>query len=202
MTPRKTVPISIVVPDASPLITLGRIERLDILSLFTKPINIVDVVAEEARRPANDRNGAVGRWFDMRPNNITIVDTLVGGGLKAARARGERPPTGNLGEIAVDEYATGLARLGDPNSIPLVLFEDPDVLELRIARLKNVHLMNTAAFLTGLHEIGLLPDAHQILGTINGLRKTPMLPIERAAQTKKFTSTLRTAVSKKEGPSL
>jgi hypothetical protein len=32
---------------------------------------------------------------------------------------------------------------GNPAMIPLVLFEDPDVLELRIARLKNAHLLNT-----------------------------------------------------------
>lgn len=191
---RKSVSISIVVPDASPLITLGSVERLDVLSMFAVPIDIVDVVVEELQRPQNDRNGALRRWWDGRPNNIRIVETLVGEGLRSRRARGEVPPTGNLGEIAVDEYATRLAKTGNPQTIPLVLFEDPDVLELRIARLKSVHLLNTAALLIGLRELGLMPDGDEVLAQINSLRKTPMRPIERPAQTSRHRSTFAKAL--------
>lgn len=99
---RKSVSVSVIVPDTSPLITLGRIRRLDILSCFVVPIHLVDVVIEESKRPANDRNGAVRQWLESRPNNIVEEQTLVGEGLRARRARGETPPTGNLGEIAVD----------------------------------------------------------------------------------------------------
>jgi hypothetical protein len=72
--------------------------------------------------------------------------------------------------------------------IPLVLFEDPDVLELRIARLKNAHLLNTAAMLIGLADAGIDPDARQILRSINQARKSPMLPVDRPARTKKIVS--------------
>lgn len=127
-------------------------------------------------RPLNDVTGNVRKWFNAVPNNIEIVDTTVGLGLKARRERGEDPPTGQLGEIAVDEHATALARQGDPSMIPLVLFEDPDVLELRIARLKNAHLLNTAAMLIGLADAGIDLEARQIL--------TPMRPVDRPASTK------------------
>ncbi len=100
-------------------------------------------------------------------------------------------------EIAVDEYATRLARQDDPRVVPLVLFEDPDILELRIARLRNVHLINTAALLTGLHELGIVEDADHVLEEINALRKTPMLPVERPARTRQIESTLRKAVATK-----
>jgi hypothetical protein len=53
------------------------------------------------------------------------------------RARNPREPSSDLGEIAVDEYATTLARSTGPGFVPLVLFEDPDVMDLRIARLRG-----------------------------------------------------------------
>jgi hypothetical protein len=177
---RKT--IKVIIPDASPLLTLARVGRLDVFRHFVVPIQIVDVVREEALRAANDVTGNVRKWFDALPNNVEIVDTTVGLGLQARRARGEDPSTGQIGEIAVDELATGLARQGNPTMIPLVLFEDPDVLELRIARLKNAHLLNTAAMLIGLADAGVEPEARQILKSINETRKSPMLPVDRPAK--------------------
>lgn len=115
---RRNVPITLVVPDASPLLSLGRIGRLDIFSAFVVPIHIVDVVAEEAVRPQNDVNGAVRAWLDKRPNNISIIETNVGLGLRHRRERGETPQTGNLGRLPLtntrrfspDREATGSFR--------------------------------------------------------------------------------------------
>jgi hypothetical protein len=84
---RKT--IKVIIPDASPLLTLGRIGRLDVFRHFVVAIQIVDIVKEEAMRPINDVTGNVRKWFDALPNNIEIVDTTVGLGLKARRS-GER----------------------------------------------------------------------------------------------------------------
>lgn len=84
---RRNTPITLVVPDASPLLSLGRVDRLDIFSAFVVPIHIVDVVAEEAVRPQNDVNSAVRAWLDKRPNNVSIVETNVGLGLKHRRER-------------------------------------------------------------------------------------------------------------------
>lgn len=191
---RRNTPITLVVPDASPLLSLGRVDRLDIFSAFVVPIHIVDVVAEEAVRPQNDVNSAVRAWLDKRPNNVSIVETNVGLGLKHRRERGETPQTGNLGEIAVDEYATVLARQGSDRLIPLVLFEDPDMLELRVARLSHVHMINTAALLRNLKALDVVDDAVDILDEINRLRISPMAPIERPAKSTKIRSTLRNAV--------
>jgi hypothetical protein len=60
-----------------------------------------------------------------------------------------------------------------------------DVLELRIARLKNAHPLNTAAMLIGLAEAAVEPEARQILKSINEMRKSPMRPVDRPARTKK-----------------
>jgi hypothetical protein len=77
---------------------------------------------------------------------------------------------------------------GNPGLVPLVLFEDPDILELRVARLKNAHLLNTAAMLIGLADAGVEPEGRQILKRVNELRKSPMLPVDRPARTKKVES--------------
>lgn len=52
----------------------------------------------------------------------------------------------------MDEYATALSRGTGPDFVPLVLFEDSDVLELRVACLKGVHLLNTTGWLLTLHR--------------------------------------------------
>jgi hypothetical protein len=48
-------------------------------------------------------------------------------------------------------------------------------MELRIARLKNVHLLNTTGWLLTLHREGFLPEALKLIEEINATRKTPFL---------------------------
>lgn len=186
---RKTVDIAVIIPDASPVLTLARIGRLDLLGSFAVPVRIVDQVYDEITRPENDPKGEVADGLRRLHNQIEIVETNVGLGYKTRRARDPQAPSGNLGEIAVDEYATALAHGTGPAFIPLVLFEDPDVMDLRIARLKGVHLLNTTAWLLTLHREGLLPEALELVEQINATRKTPMVPFERVGLTKRVRST-------------
>jgi hypothetical protein len=72
--------------------------------------------------------------------------------------------------------------------VPLVLFEDPDVLELRIARLSRVHLLNTAGWLLALAKSGIEPGARELLRKIDERRTTPLDPIDRPARTRKVIS--------------
>ena len=62
-------------------------------------------------------------------------------------------------------------------------------MELRIARLKNVHLLNTMALASDLHREGLLPEALELIEKINTTRKTPLVPFEKVGVTKKVRST-------------
>jgi hypothetical protein len=186
---RKTVDIVVIIPDASPVLTLARIGRLDLLGTFTVPIKIVDQVHYEIVKPENDPKGDVAAGLARLHNQIEIVETNVGVGYQTRRARNPQESSGNLGEIAVDEYATALARGTGPVFIPLVLFEDPDVMELRIARLKGVHLLNTTGWLLTLHREGLLPDGLELVEQINSTRRTPMVPFEKTGLTRKVRST-------------
>lgn len=186
---RKTIDVAVIIPDASPVLTLARVGRLDLLGSFTVPVRIVDQVHYEITRPENDPRGEVAAGLKRLHNQIEIVETNVGVGYQTRRARNPHEPGGNLGEIAVDEYATALARSTGPNFVPLVLFEDPDVMELRIARLKGVHLLNTTGWLLTLHREGLLPEALELVAKINSSRATPLVPFEKAGLTRRVRST-------------
>ena len=186
---RRTVDVAVIIPDASPILTLSRIARLDLLTTFAIPIRIVDQVHFEVTKPANDPRGEVSTELGRMHNQIEIIETNVGTGYQARRAKNPNEPGGNLGEIAVDEYATALAHSTGPNFVPLVLFEDPDVLELRIARLKSVHLLNTTAWLLTLNREGLLPEALDLIEQINATRATPLAPFEKVGTTSKIKST-------------
>ncbi len=152
-------------------------------------MRIVDQVLYEITKPENDPEGEVAAGLRRLHNQIEIVETNVGVGFHTRRSRDPKTPSGNLGEIAVDEYATLLAHTTGPSFVPLVLFEDPDVLSLRIARLKAVHLLNTTAWLLTLHREGLLPEALELVEQINSSRKTPMVPFEKVGLTRKVRST-------------
>ena len=41
---RRKVDVAVIIPDASPVLTLARIGRLDLLNIFEAPIHIVDQV--------------------------------------------------------------------------------------------------------------------------------------------------------------
>lgn len=185
---RRTVDVAVIIPDASPVLTLARIGRIDLLGSFTVPVRIVDQVNFEIRKSENDPKGEVAAALAKLHNQIEVVETNVGVGYQTRRARNPQTPSGDLGEIAVDEYATSLARHSGPNFVPLVLFEDPDVLNLRIARLRGVHLLNTTAWLLTLHREGLLPEALELVEKINTGRVTPMVPFERVGLTKRVRS--------------
>jgi hypothetical protein len=186
---RKVVDVAVIIPDASPVLTLARIGRIDLLGSFTVPIRIVDQVHFEITRSENDPSGEVSTALNRLHNRIEVIETNVGVGFQTRLARNPHEPSSNLGEIAVDEYATMLADATGPGFVPLVLFKDPDVMELRIARLKDVHLLNTTGWLLALFRAGLLPEGLELVEQINLTRKTPMVPFEKTALTKKVRST-------------
>ena len=184
----KTVDAAVVISDASPIMTLQRIGRLDLLTMFSVPIHIVDQVHWEVTKPENDPTGAIKATLLRLGNQVLIVETLTGLGFQAKRAKDPSTPSRNAGELAVNEYAITLVRSGGPKFVPLVFYEDPDVEDLPVARLKNVHMLNTVAYLIALHGAGLVPEGLELVERINALRKTPMHPIDRPGRTKKIRS--------------
>lgn len=185
---RRIVDVAVIIPDASPVLTLGRIDRLDLLETFNVPIHIVDQVHYEIVKPENDPDGRIAKFLKRMGNQIMIARTATGVGFQALRADDPAYPSRDLGEAAVSEYAVKLSKTSGPSFVPLVLYEDPDVLELPVAKLKNVHLLNTTAWLFALYRANLLPEALELIAKIESTRATPMRPHEREARTKKVRS--------------
>jgi len=123
--PRKMVDEAVIIPDASPVRTLGGIDRIDLLGRFSVPVRVVDQVYYEITKPANDPKGEVAAGLRRLHNQIEIVETNVGVGFQTRLGRDPLTPSGNLGEIAVDEYATMLAHSTGPAIVPLVLLRTP-----------------------------------------------------------------------------
>jgi hypothetical protein len=74
---------------------------------------MVDQILYEVTKIQNDPKGEV--TLKQLHNQIDIVETNVGAGYRTRRARNPQESSANLGEIAVDEYATSLARMsGQP----------------------------------------------------------------------------------------
>ena len=153
------------------------------------PIKIVDQVHYEITKPQNDPDGRVAAFLTRMGNQIEIVETVVGLGCRTLRARDPDASGLDLGTEAVSEYARRLAKTSGPNFVPLVLFEDPNVLTLPVASLANVHLLNTTGWLTGLNSEKIIPDAREVIALINASRRTPMRPYDQPARTKKLRST-------------
>lgn len=123
MARKRTVDIAVIVPDASPVLTLARLGRLDLLSTFNVPVKIVDQVHFEITKPENDPTGNIAAFLILLGNQIEIIETNVGVGFRTRRARDPSLSSRNLDEIAVDEYATHLDKTTGPSFVPLVLFK-------------------------------------------------------------------------------
>ena len=72
--------LEIVIPDSGPLMSLGRINRLDLLDRFACPILITDMVADEVLRGMPGAPDALvfKDWFEHRGNQIQTVETSIG----------------------------------------------------------------------------------------------------------------------------
>ena len=76
--------VAVIIPDASPVLTLVRIERLDLLGSFTVPVRIVDQVHYEITKPENDPKGEAAAGLARLHNQIEIVETNVGVAIRPA----------------------------------------------------------------------------------------------------------------------
>jgi hypothetical protein len=74
--PREAIDVAVIIPDASPVLTLARIGRPDVLGGFSVPVRVVDQVHDEIARPDNDRNSDVPAGLRRLHNNLEIVESM------------------------------------------------------------------------------------------------------------------------------
>lgn len=171
MTPR----VALLVPDAGPLISLGKAGRLEILLKLSLHVYVVDqVLYETTRDPWHEDARRIAAFVRENQGSVHVFETEVGRAAAARRAAGETSRQRGQGEAAVAEF---LARLDEvleqPDDRALILFEDSDVRTGVFLTAANVDLVSTRALLRWLERHGLIPSADEVWQAIEAAGRSP-----------------------------
>ena len=153
---------TIIVPDSSPLITLGAAKSLDALLKPGLTVRIPDGVFWEATRFV-DKLGAqeIIDWAADNEHLVHVAVTREHQNISdEVLATARRIP--NHGERCTVELVERLAER-DPPSQSILIYEDGDVTLLTIINTDKVAVVTTAAFLDELERQQLIQSADQIL---------------------------------------
>jgi hypothetical protein len=135
-----------------------------VLDCLNAPFEIADAVAHEMRHGHHGETASLGAWLDAHANRIEIVETRPGRAFMLALKVDPDHYMPDFGERAVAEFVADRYPDGGREAVPLALFEDRDILSKTVLpHMKRVHLINLAAFVTGLGAIGALDDARALM---------------------------------------
>lgn len=166
--------IVVIVPDAGPLISLGRADRLALLLELGCPVYVVDQVRFEVTKDKRFPDAVRIETF-MRDHSAVVKEfvTAVGAGAATRRAAGEVRQPGQ-GEAAIAEVLSRMEEItGDPDAPVLLLYEDSDVRRKRFVLPDNVHVLSTWGLLLGLERRGLIPSAQDVWRQIETAGRMP-----------------------------
>jgi hypothetical protein len=176
----KLSPVTLVIADSGPLISLAVVDRLDLLQSFGTPVFVTDAVMYEctrlSSRPGADRLRA---WFEVAGDNQhRIVKTPFGAAYLEAlalEAGGIEGATKNFGEWATSWTMDNVEalfrdmRLEPGRHIGLIISDDKDYLNGRPPHDKippNTHVLSTRAFFVALEGLGLIASAEDLRESI------------------------------------
>ena len=160
--------ISLVLPDAGPLISLATADRLDLFDEFVVPIATLDVVRAECLFMEWEGRGRLERWFGANEARIEIISSPIMPAYRQAIARvrdGSDPDAARgLGDAAISWYIANAPFTRPAHTTTLVLTEDAAFGDSRLKR--DVHVLSTRAFLKMLENLGVIESARRILRDI------------------------------------
>ncbi len=176
----KLSPVTLVIADTGPLISLALVDRLDLLQSFGTPVFVTDAVMYEctrlSSRPGADR---LREWFDVAGGNQhRIVKTPFGAAYLEAlalEANGMEGATKNFGEWATSWTMDNVEalyrdmRLKPGRHVGLIISDDKDYLNGRPPHGKippNTHVLSTRAFFVALEGLGLITSAEDLRESI------------------------------------
>ncbi|WP_305910359.1 hypothetical protein Q9L42_000105 (plasmid) [Methylomarinum sp. Ch1-1] len=157
--------VQMAIPDAGPLITLAKVDALDLLLLFKDKVGIVitDVVHFEVTQNAIDHDDAkvIRAFLTKHKDRISIQDTQYGQMLIEYAKNGNHELPRDAGEHSIISFLK-IASGRPPGKPMLVILEDSWFETHSGAIPGNVHLLSTHSFLEGLQKMNLLASAKQI----------------------------------------
>jgi hypothetical protein len=160
--------LDLVIPDSGPLITLGSVDRLDLINRFKCGILIADMVGYEIERgpeTAPDK-AAFSKWFKGRGNRVQTVDTTYGimwSKLSEEDRKAVKRQNPHAGELAIREFTGRIRETIPAEDQVLVLFEEDAVKGMDF----GIHLLHTYAFLLTLENLKVIPSAEAIVNQIH-----------------------------------
>ncbi|WP_432743317.1 hypothetical protein ABXJ76_01145 [Methylobacter sp. G7] len=157
--------ITLIVTDASPLITLAVADALDTLLLLEIKVIIPDMVNFEVTRHRNKPGSKeIQEWIISHQfKQVFVGNTEVYSEFTILHALNPSTRSNNRGEQAAAEILK--KELENGIDAAIFLFEDSDIKKAGfLVRLPdNVLVMSTSAFLDGLQHINLIASADKIL---------------------------------------
>ncbi len=166
----KRKPITLIIPDAGPLITLALADRLELLQSFGRPVIIMDVVREEClQKPEAPEYSRLKAWFDTSgQNQMRIMSTPFLAVFKTAAKQGAEGgdplATQGLGDATIAWFVANISRFHSAGDIGLVLTEDASFGDVALRR--DVHVLSTRAWLQGLENAGVIPSASDVIAAV------------------------------------
>jgi len=174
----------IVIPDSGPLISLGRIDRLDLLDRFRCSILITDMVAEEVLRgtPGAPDRHVFRKWFEARGNQVQAVETSIG--LLWRSIPEDRKSVlkriKDAGETSIWQFSNSLRETMNEKDDALLIFEDQKIKTMDFG--PNVSKVTTWSFILGLERLKVILSAEDIFNEIaHGNRIISKDPFEHHA---------------------
>ena len=167
-------PISLVLPDAGPLISLATADRLDLLDRFEVPVATLDVVKSECLFREWEGRGNLERWFGRNEDRIEIIASPINSvylqALEKVRDGSDRDATRGLGDAAITWFVANAPYIRAEHTTTLVLTEDAAFGDSRLGR--DVHVLSTRAFLKTLENLKIIESARRILDDIENAGRT------------------------------
>lgn len=166
-------PVSLIVTDSGPLITLALAGELDVLTAKKEiEVLIPDLIRFEVLRHL-DKPGAreIDEWIrNNEPERVRVASTEEYEEFMLLLSLKPTARTKSRGEAAASEVLKRELSRGD--RIGILLFEDGDVRKNRytLTAPNNVLMLSTAQFLMGLEREGVIRNAHDILDRVTGAR--------------------------------
>ena len=174
--------IKIFIADSGPLVSLAKINRLDLVDRFKCPVVITDVVKMELfKTPTNTSDIQVlKKWFQENNNNIHIHNTTFGYQMKQIGKTLEMIPDDqkkkmarklklkNATELSINEFSVNIRSTLIKKDSLLVLFEDKDVRNIPFGN--HVHLISNWSFIRALEEFNVIPSAEDIFDEIDDVK--------------------------------
>jgi len=167
--------VVLIIPDAGPLISLGKAKSLDILLKLDLPIYIIDqVYFEVTREPSFEDAQIIKQFVESYRDRVKIIETQVG---RLARMERDVNPSARqrqLGDAAITDFLTNQVHEFVDSSEPvLLLFEDSDLTRMNVVLRENVHLLSTKALLRGMEKLGLITSEVNVWESIIAAGRIP-----------------------------